>query len=192
MKKSIYIAAIVVTMALLSTPSAAGVALKAEAKAPASIEIKNIAELERQAAKIAEMERLAAEQTERDIRTQKVNHMVELLKGQVGKTWYVFSGSTPSGWDCSGMVRWGYEQIGVELEHRASVQKYAGEFVTEPKVGDIVAFSYGKGAFHTGIWIGPDTMIHAGGQKGDRTEIIPISTFESGSTVTYTRLLDTN
>lgn len=192
MKKSIYIAAIVVTMALLSSPSAAGVALKAEASTQTFTQVKSAAEVKREAAKIAQMELVAAEQSARDIRTQEINRMVDLLKARVGKTWYVFSGSTPSGWDCSGMVMWGYAQIGVALEHRASVQKYAGEFVTEPKVGDIVAFSYGDGAFHTGIWIAHDTMIHAGGREGDRTEIIPISSFERGSKVTYTRLLDTN
>lgn len=192
MKKSIYIAAIIFVMALLSAPSAAGVAIRDTANAAPAMEVRSIAFVEQQAAKVAQMERVVAEQTARDLRTQQVAEMVNLLKAQVGKTWYVFSGASPAGWDCSGMVMWGYAQIGVELEHRASKQKYAGEFVDEPKVGDIVAFSWGDGAFHTGIWLAPDTMIHSGGREGDRTEIIPISTFEPGSTVTYTRLIDTN
>lgn len=181
---------------MCSSPSAAGVAIRTTAPASITTDFRDKAEtaewLEEHKVKMQEIERAAAEQTERDVRTEQLNNVIQQLRALVGETPYVFSGSTPAGWDCSGMVMWAYEKLGVALEHRASKQKYAGEFVDEPKVGDIVAFSYGDGAFHTGIWLAPDTMIHAGGQAGDRTEIIPISTFEAGSTVTYTRLLDTN
>jgi cell wall-associated NlpC family hydrolase len=48
-----------------------------------------------------------------------VNSVIEKLKNRVGKTWYVFSGNTPSGWDCSGLTMWFYQQLGIELEHRS-------------------------------------------------------------------------
>ena len=126
--------------------------------------------------------------------TRKVNKVVSQLKGRVGKTWYVFSGATPAGWDCSGMTMWAYEQLGFNLEHRASKQKDAGTKVKTPKIGDIVAFTYKgyKSAYHVGIYIGPDLMIHAGGGKGERTSIVHISKFAGEySKVTYTRIIDT-
>lgn len=115
------------------------------------------------------------------------------LKKYVGKTWYVFSGASPYGWDCSGMVRWAYEQAGITLEHRASVQKQSGTLFKNPKIGDIVAFTY-KGtqsAYHVGIYLGPDKMIHAGNRGGFRTSIVSISKFAGKySKVTYTRVLE--
>ncbi|CAB4124070.1 outer membrane lipoprotein [uncultured Caudovirales phage] len=126
--------------------------------------------------------------------TAKVNKVISQLKGQVHKTWYVFSGDTPRGWDCSGMTMWAYGQLGVNLEHRASKQKYEGTLVKTPKFGDIVAFTYkgSQSAYHVGIYLSPDEMIHAGGGKGDYTSIVRISKFAGKySNVTYTRILQT-
>ena len=126
--------------------------------------------------------------------TIKVNKVIGQLKGRVHKTRYVFSGATPSGWDCSGLVMWAYEQLGFNLEHRASKQQSAGTKVKSPKAGDIVVFTYNgsKSAYHTAIYLGPDKMIHAGGGKGDSTSIISISKFAGKySKVTYRRILET-
>jgi cell wall-associated NlpC family hydrolase len=95
--------------------------------------------------------------------TVKINQTVAKLKKYAGKTWYVFSGATPGGWDCSGLVMWTYEQVGVTLEHRASLQAKAGTVVKKPVVGDIVAYFYrgSKTAFHVGIYVGNGKVIHA-------------------------------
>lgn len=95
--------------------------------------------------------------------TVMINQTVARLKKTAGKTWYVFSGATPGGWDCSGLVMWTYEQVGVTLEHRASLQAKAGTVVKEPVIGDIVAYYYpgSKNAFHVGIYIGDGQVIHA-------------------------------
>ena len=122
-----------------------------------------------------------------------IRKTVGALKKRVGRTWYVFSGSTPSGWDCSGLVMWAYQQMGVELEHRASLQQKAGTIVKDPKVGDIVAFSYknSKSAYHVGIYIGSGKMIHAR-RQGQGTVIESVTAFAGKySKVTYTRILDT-
>jgi cell wall-associated NlpC family hydrolase len=145
------------------------------------------AELE---AKVARLEKVARD-------TENMNKAVAATKNYIGKTWYVLTGSTPDGWDCSGLVLWTYAHLGVELYHSASVQKDSGTLVTEPKIGDIVAFTY-KGssrAFHTAIYTGPDEMLHSGGRKGDRTEITSISRWAKGNgnvEVTYTRIVETN
>ena len=122
-----------------------------------------------------------------------ITKTVSALKKRVGRTWYVFSGSTPAGWDCSGLVMWTYQQMGVELEHRASLQQKAGFLVDDPKVGDIVAFTYknSKSAYHVGIYIGDGQMIHAK-RKGQGTVIESVTAFAGNySKVTYTRILDT-
>ena len=141
-------------------------------------------------AEIARLERVGED-------TKKLNQAISQVKKQVGKTWYVFSGSTPDGWDCSGLVLWLYGKIGYTLEHRASLQKISGDFVKEPKIGDIVAFTHkwSKSAYHVGIYTGPNEMIHAGGRRGDRTEIVNINGWakaNGGSIVTYTRIIETN
>jgi cell wall-associated NlpC family hydrolase len=115
------------------------------------------------------------------------------LKKTVGKTWYVFSGSTPSGWDCSGLTMWFYGQLGVDLEHRASSQQKAGKATKNPVLGDIVVFKYKgyKSAYHVGIYIGDGKMIHAP-RKGQRTSVESISDFAGDySVVTYRRVIDT-
>jgi cell wall-associated NlpC family hydrolase len=145
------------------------------------------AELE---AEIARLEKIASD-------TKTLNETLVLVKNQIGKTPWVFQGSSPRAWDCSGMVRWTYAHLGLDLRHSASSQRLAGEIVTEPKIGDLVSFNYRSygSAYHIGIYVGPDEMIHAGGKPGDRTEIRSISGWSkdnNNSEVTYTRLIETN
>jgi cell wall-associated NlpC family hydrolase len=129
--------------------------------------------------------------------TTTLNETLVLVKNQIGITPWVFQGSSPRAWDCSGLIRWTYAHLGIDLYHSATWQRNAGEFVTEPKIGDLVSFnhrSYGS-AYHIGIYIGPDEMIHAGGKPGDRTEIRSISDWQKdngGSGVKYTRIVETN
>jgi peptidoglycan endopeptidase LytE len=145
------------------------------------------AELE---AEIARLEKIAAD-------TKTLNETLVLVKNQIGITPWVFQGSSTRSWDCSGLVRWTYAHLGLDLRHSASAQRLAGEIVTDPKIGDLVSFNYRSygSAYHIGIYIGPDEMIHAGGKPGDRTEIRSISGWQKAngnSEVTYTRLIETN
>ncbi len=122
----------------------------------------------------------------------RINGMISKLKKHVGKTWYVFSGSTPSGWDCSGLTVWAYAQMGIELEHRASKQESAGTKVKTPKAGDLVVFKYSgsKSAYHVGVYIGDGNMIHAP-RKGEVTRIENVNTFGgSYSKISYVRFLE--
>jgi cell wall-associated NlpC family hydrolase len=141
-------------------------------------------------AEIARLEKIATD-------TKNLNEVLVLVKNQIGTTPWVFQGSSPRAWDCSGLVRWAYARLGVDLRHSASAQRLAGEFVTEPKIGDLVSFNYRSygSAYHIGIYVGPDEMIHAGGKPGDRTEIRSISGWQKdngNSEVTYTRIIETN
>jgi len=111
----------------------------------------------------SELQRLRANAVAKRKAVQRPERAVRLLRSYVGKTSYVFSGSTPSGWDCSGLVRWTYKQAGVELEHSATKQANAGHVVKHPLPGDIVAYQHRKGNYyyHVGIYVGDGMTIQA-------------------------------
>ena len=114
------------------------------------------------------------------VRQDAIEHrmagVIKQLKKRIGKTWYVFSGSTPRGWDCSGLTLWAYEQIGVELPHSANKQARAGIKVVSPSVGDLVLFGYpGTNTFfHASIYIGDNKVIHAGFKRGQTTSVLDL------------------
>jgi cell wall-associated NlpC family hydrolase len=141
-------------------------------------------------AEIARLEKIAND-------TTALNETLVLVKKQIGITRWVLGGATPRAWDCSGLVTWTYSQLGIELRHSATSQRSSGTIVTEPKVGDLVSFNH-KGrrdAYHIGIYLGPDEMLHSGGKPGDRTEVRSISGWAAdnwGSDIVYTRIIETN
>jgi cell wall-associated NlpC family hydrolase len=129
-----------------------------------------------------------AEQAE--LRAELMQSRIQFLSRYVDKTWYVFSGITPEGWDCSGLVMWFYSEFGVELEHSVTAQIHAGRIVDEPKPGDIVAFKHNGSSvgYHNGIYIGNDLYIHAP-REGRRTTITSVSEYaKQHSEVVYTRI----
>lgn len=110
------------------------------------------------------------------IRNRQIDGVIAKLKKRVGKTWYVFSGSTPAGWDCSGLTRWAYGELGIDLPHSANKQARAGIAVTKPQPGDLVLFGY-KGTntfFHASLYIGDNKVIHAGFRKGQTTSVLDL------------------
>jgi hypothetical protein len=147
---------------------------------------------------LAEQDKMLAKlaiEKELQLNSTKIQSVVKKLKSRVGKTWYVFSGSTPRGWDCSGLVRWTYEQLGVPVEHSANKQGNSGIKVRTPKIGDIVVFGYkgSKSYYHSSIYIGDGKVIHAGFRKGTSTSVISIDdpSFRH-STATFIRLIESN
>ena len=69
---------------------------------------------------------------------------------------YVWGGTTPSGFDCSGLVQYVYAQLGITLPRNSEAQYVFGTVTTSPVPGDIVHYSG-----HVGIYIGNGMMIHA-------------------------------
>lgn len=111
-----------------------------------------------------------------DAAEHRMAQVVKQLKKRVGKTWYVFSGSTPRGWDCSGLTRWAYAQIGIDIPHSANKQARLGVKVPSPSIGDLVLFGYpgSNTFFHASIYIGNGKVIHAGFKRGQTTSVLDL------------------
>jgi cell wall-associated NlpC family hydrolase len=123
--------------------------------------------------------------------TEQMNKVIKYLKTRVGRTSYVFSGASPRGWDCSGLVRWTYERFGIELPHSANAQGHIGTRVSKPKLGDIVVFAYNGSTdfYHAAIYIGNGKIINA--HRGvDSTIIQPLTDYRNGQ-IRYVRVVPT-
>jgi cell wall-associated NlpC family hydrolase len=81
----------------------------------------------------------------------------------VGKP-YLYGGSTPSGFDCSGLVQYSYQRAGVSVPRTTRSQLKAGIPVSPQALreGDLVFFDQeGRKYSHVGIYIGDGRFVHA-------------------------------
>jgi cell wall-associated NlpC family hydrolase len=69
---------------------------------------------------------------------------------------YVYGGTTPSGFDCSGYTAYVFRQAGISLPRTAAEQQAAATPVSNPQPGDLVFF--GSPAYHVGIYAGNGMM----------------------------------
>jgi peptidoglycan DL-endopeptidase CwlO len=76
---------------------------------------------------------------------------------------YVYGGTTPIGWDCSGATSYIFRQIGINIPRTANDQMLASTRVSrsEAKPGDLVFFLSGGRAYHVGIFAGGNMMYDA-------------------------------
>lgn len=89
---------------------------------------------------------------------------------------YVYGGTTPAGFDCSGFTMYVYSQLGISLPHSSKSQASCGVAVSRDELmpGDLVFFNTtGSGISHVGIYSGNGMFIHS-----------PLS----GSSVCYTNM----
>ena len=83
---------------------------------------------------------------------------------------YVYGGTSPSGFDCSGFTQYVYKHFGVNLNRTAAAQYSNGKSVTSLQAGDLVMFGK-SGINHVGIYIGGNAFIHAANKsQGVRTD----------------------
>lgn len=81
---------------------------------------------------------------------------------------YVWGGSSPKGFDCSGFVEYTYQHYGVNLGHSSYGQFTQGTAVSRGNLsaGDLVFFdANGPGASHVGIYLGGGQFISAAGSS---------------------------
>ena len=74
---------------------------------------------------------------------------------------YVWGGSGPGVFDCSGLTSWAYSRIGISIPHSSRDQINCGQRVSKAdlKPGDLVFF--GSPIHHVGMYIGGGMMVEA-------------------------------
>ena len=81
----------------------------------------------------------------------------------VGKP-YKYGGSSPAGFDCSGLVQYSFKHAGVALPHNTLQQRSASRLIrsSELRRGDLLFFNQeGKKYGHVGIYLGDGRFVHA-------------------------------
>lgn len=104
----------------------------------------------------------------RDSSTASVRRVIQTSMRYIGVP-YVFGGTSPSGFDCSGFTRYVFAQSGVYLPRMADEQFEVGRPVSYSRLqpGDMVFFTtYASGASHSGIYIGDGRFISATSSRG--------------------------
>lgn len=96
------------------------------------------------------------------------NNIVENAKKYLGVP-YVYGGTTPTGFDCSGLTQYVYNESGITIPRVAADQykSNSGQFIDKSQLqpGDLVFFTGSDGnksnPGHVGIYVGNNQMIHA-------------------------------
>ena len=103
-----------------------------------------------------------------DFSTLLVRRLISVAQEYIGVP-YLFGGSTPSGFDCSGFVQFAAKAAGLVLPRSADEQYHMGRSVSRSQMqpGDLVFFStYTDGVSHSGIYLGGDRFISSTSSRG--------------------------
>ncbi|MFJ8528302.1 NlpC/P60 family protein [Bacillus sp. NPDC094106] len=120
------------------------------------------------------------------VSTDKAQNVISEAKKFLGLP-YVWGGTTPSGFDCSGYMQYIFKNVaGVQLPRVARDQQNAGVRipVSEVQPGDLIF--WGQPAHHVAMYIGNNEYIHAP-QTGD---VIKISKLNPSGVTSATRVLN--
>ncbi|MGY1884099.1 C40 family peptidase [Blastococcus sp. SYSU DS0753] len=97
---------------------------------------------------------------------------VDTALAQQGKP-YVWGGTGPGGYDCSGLTWSAYQAAGVEIPRTSRAQSTAGVFVDRAHLqpGDLIFFYDPVG--HVGMYIGDGLMVHSS-TYGNPVAVVPV------------------
>lgn len=95
--------------------------------------------------------------------------VIPIARRYVNKTPYVWGGTTPAGFDCSGLVLYCYRELGIALPRTSRQQYLVGAYIPPDRLdllksGDLVFFGRGGDPgriHHVAIYVGDGQMIHA-------------------------------
>ncbi|MDX6154045.1 peptidoglycan-binding protein [Marinococcus sp. PL1-022] len=79
---------------------------------------------------------------------------------------YVWGGTSPSGFDCSGFVQYVMKQHGVTTKRTVAQMWTQVSRVSSPSVGDVVFYETRTGPSHMGFYVGNGKFLHAGASTG--------------------------
>ena len=113
-----------------------------------------------------------------------VQAAIDRALAQRGKP-YVWAAGGPNSFDCSGLVQYAFEAIGVDLPHSSRMQSSMGTPVSRAgaRAGDLVAFY--SPVSHIGIYLGNGQMVHAP-TSGDVVKIASVDAM--GATPKFNRI----
>jgi cell wall-associated NlpC family hydrolase len=88
---------------------------------------------------------------------------------------YVWGGSSPAGFDCSGYTWYAFARLGIAIPRTADAQFYSGRpVIGNPSPGDLVFFqTYDYGPSHVGIYLGNGYFVNSIAQN------VHVASFES-------------
>jgi cell wall-associated NlpC family hydrolase len=97
---------------------------------------------------------------------------------------YRWGGTTPAGFDCSGLMLWSWAHAGVSLPRTSGAQRAYTQRISfnQLQPGDLI-FS-GNPVYHVGMYIGGGQMVHSP-QTGD---VAKISSVRTGGSTSYGRV----
>ncbi len=90
---------------------------------------------------------------------------------------YVWGGTTPDGFDCSGLVQYVLRDLGIDISRVTQTQCKEGVPVAKGDLqpGDLVFFEKNGDVHHVGIYVGNGQMLHAP-RTGDVVRIVDMNT----------------
>lgn len=101
--------------------------------------------------------------------SSKGEEIVAYAKKFLGRK-YVYGGSGPNTFDCSGFTMYVYKHFGYSMGHSAVTQAGLGKYVSKSNLqpGDLVIFndSANRSIGHVGIYVGGGNFIHASSGSG--------------------------
>lgn len=125
-----------------------------------------------------------------------VEGVIKYAKSLLG-TPHVMGGYSPSGLDCSGLVKLVHAKYGVELPRSSHDQGRYGKIISSPeelKRGDLVFFhsTYKKSELitHSGIYLGDNKFIHTSTSRGVSISTLFDSSYWQSHYLFATRLSD--
>ena len=76
---------------------------------------------------------------------------------------YVYGGTSPAGFDCSGLIYYAAKEAGISLPRTSQAQSTLGSYVSvsDLQAGDLVFWGSVGNAYHVGVYIGNGQYIHA-------------------------------
>jgi murein DD-endopeptidase len=92
----------------------------------------------------------------------------DMAQSMVGKP-YKYGGTTPAGFDCSGLVQYSYRKVGIKLP-RATSALFTATFTVRSRDlrrGDLLFFNEdGEKNSHVGIFLGDGRFVHSPASGG--------------------------
>lgn len=77
---------------------------------------------------------------------------------------YHYGGTSPRGFDCSGLIQYAYLQAGLQVPRTTYTQRDRSRFVSRDRMrrGDLLFFNQeGKWSSHVAIYVGENRFVHA-------------------------------